>query len=61
MNLARIFDNKKFMWDGKTYDSETESRQQLDEYSIGGFEVKEVNEDGKYYVFTRRAVKDMST
>ncbi|MGI2335314.1 MAG: hypothetical protein ACRKGH_01495 [Dehalogenimonas sp.] len=58
MELARVFDNKKFMWDGKTYDSETESHQQLEKYSADGFEVKDINENGKYYVFTRRVINN---
>ncbi|MDV2989348.1 MAG: hypothetical protein P3T54_04295 [Dehalogenimonas sp.] len=56
MELARFFDGRKFMWDGETYDSETEYRPHLEKYSAEGFEVKELNENEKYYLFTRRVV-----
>jgi hypothetical protein len=56
MELARLFDGRKFMWDGKIYDSETDSRGQEQHYRSLGFEVRSLTEVGKHYLFTRRVV-----
>ncbi len=56
MELARLFDGRKFMWDGRDYDEETESRNQEEHYRSLGFEVRSLSEGGKHYVFTRRVV-----
>lgn len=56
MELARLFDGKKFMWDGKKYDTEVEILDQEQHYRSLGFEVRSAAEDGGYYLFTRRVV-----
>jgi len=56
MELARVFDGKKFMWDGKEYENEGESRSQEQHYRELGFEVRWLADAGKYYLFTRRVV-----
>ena len=56
MDLSRLFDGRKFMWDGAEYDSDTESRNKEEQYRFLGFEVRSLVEVGKYYVFTRRVV-----
>ncbi|ADJ26034.1 hypothetical protein Dehly_0728 [Dehalogenimonas lykanthroporepellens BL-DC-9] len=60
MDLARYFDNRKFMWDGVVYETEAESKKQEQQYSADGFDVKAFCEDDKYYLFTRRVVKEVS-
>ena len=56
MEFARLFDGRKYMWDGKDYDSEDEQRTQEQHYRLLGFEVRSVAVDNKRYLFTRRAV-----
>ncbi len=59
MDLARVFDGKKFMWDGRSYDDEQEMNRVKREYLSQGFEVESVEEEGKYYLFSRRLVKEV--
>ena len=59
MDLARVFDGKKFMWDGRSYDDEQEMNWVKQEYLSQGFEVESVEEEGKYYLFSRRLVKEV--
>ena len=56
MELARLFNGKKFMWDGRTYDNESDSRNQEQRYRAIGFEVRSCIEDDKHYLFTRRVI-----
>lgn len=56
MELSHQFDNKKFMWDGKVYDNASDAHNQTEQYKTDGFEVRELIDDGKYYLFTRRVV-----
>ena len=37
MDLARVFDGKKFMWDGRSYDDEQEMNRINQEYLSRGF------------------------
>ena len=60
MELARQFNGKKFMWAGKVYDSESSCQKQAQSYLADGFEVQTFDEDGKYYIFTRRVVAEVS-
>jgi ABC-type sulfate transport system substrate-binding protein len=50
---------KKFMWDGKIYETESEARNIEKEYGANNFEVMLVPEDGKYLVYTRRVVTEV--
>ena len=59
MDLARIFDGKKFMWDGKAYTNENERREIAQKYKDDGFEVEMVEESGEYFLFTRRVVTEV--
>jgi len=59
MELARIFNGKKFMWDGKVYTNEKERREIAQKYQDDGFEVEMVEEGGEYFLFTRRVVKEV--
>ena len=61
MNLSRRFDGKKFVWDGNAYSSQEQARQKAGEYRERGFQVEQVVEhesDEKYYLFTRREIKE---
>ena len=59
MELARTFDGKKFMWDGKVYTNEKERREIGQNYQDDDFEVELIEEGGEYFLFTRRVVKEV--
>lgn len=59
MDLSRRFDGKKFMWDGEVYEREEEAKERAEKYKSDGFEVRMVEEDGKFYLFTRRVVAEV--
>ena len=59
MELARIFNGKKFMWDGIIYSDEKERREVAQKYKDDGFEVEMVEEGGEYFLFTRRVVTEI--
>jgi hypothetical protein len=56
IDLAKKFDGKKFMWDGRTYQSEEQANEVMEEYQKDRFEVKMVKEDDQYLVYSRREV-----
>ncbi len=58
MELARIFNGKKFMWDGRIYTNEEERREIAQKYKDDGFEVELVEEENQYFLFTRRVVTE---
>ena len=57
--VARIIDDKKFMWDGIEYENEDKARSAEKEYLEKEFEVRLVEEDGKVLLFTRRVVTEI--
>ena len=59
MQLARIINGKKFMWDGKDYPDEKSALDTAQEYKNNGFETEVFEEEKKYYVFTRRVVEEV--
>lgn len=59
MELARNFDGKKFMWDGRTYNNEQEMKKVEQEYRDKGFEVQVVREKNRYFLFSRRVVTEV--
>ncbi len=59
MELARIFNGKKFMWDEKVYTNEKERREIAQKYKDDGFEVELVEEGNQYFLFTRRVVTEV--
>jgi len=59
MELARVFNGRKFMWDGRTYTNEKERREIGQKYQDDGFEVELVEEGGEYFLFTRRVVTEV--
>ena len=59
MELARIFNGKKFMWDGRVYTDEKERRETGQKYKDDGFEVELVEEGNQYFLFTRRVVTEV--
>ncbi|KYK30224.1 MAG: hypothetical protein AYK23_01280 [Candidatus Proteinoplasmatales archaeon SG8-5] len=55
----RIVDSKKYMWDGKTYDDEGQAKGAKIKYEGAKFETEMFEEEGKFYVYTRRVVTDV--
>lgn len=51
---VKFFDGKKFMWDGKVYDTQDQAREAKNTYEKSAFEARLVNENGKYLVYSRR-------
>jgi hypothetical protein len=56
--MAKTIDGKKFMWDGKEYEKK-DAEKTAERYENDGFEVRVVEEEGKYLVYTRRVVKEV--
>ena len=56
---VRYVDGKKFMWDGKTYEDQSQARQAEESYKKKDFETHLVQEEGKHNVYTRRVVKEV--
>ena len=59
MDLARVFNGKKYMWDGRIYETKQDMKKTAEEYAKENFEVEEVEEEGKFYLFTRRVVTEV--
>ena len=55
----KMLDSKKFMWDGKEYESEGEAKGVADEYAKEDFEVEVMEEEGKWLVYSRRVVTEV--
>ncbi len=59
MEIVRIFDEKKFMWNGKTCASESEALSIIAEYEKNGFNTRMIQEEDKYFLFTRKIVTEI--
>ena len=59
MEYVKIFNEKKFMWDGRTYLSEPEAITIKAEYEKNNFETRIVQENEKYFLFTQRLVTEV--
>ena len=58
-SLSKVIDGKKFMWDGEDYPDKSKAEEKKASYEKDGFETKLVEEDGKYYVYSRRVVTEI--
>ena len=58
MELARIFQGKKYMWDGKAYADRKEAEVIARKYQSDRFEAETITEDGQYFIFTRRVATE---
>jgi len=52
--LARKVEGKKFIWDGCAYDDPEQARQVMEGYAKEGFEVQMFEEEGRYFIYSRR-------
>lgn len=57
--IVKYEDGKKFMWDRREYATEDEAKKVAGEYGADGFETLNVSEEGKFYVYSRRVVKEV--
>lgn len=57
--LSLTCDGKKFMWDGQVHTTREELSSLEQAYQRDNFEVRVVEEDGKFLLYTRRVVKDV--
>ena len=60
-NLTTIIEGKKFMWDGRVFDTRDECLRQAEAYQHDSFEVQLVEQDAKFLLYTRRVVKEVVT
>lgn len=59
MEISRIIDGKKFMWDGVEHKNENEANGVMEKYHSDGFETRLIIEEDKFYVFTRRVIAEV--
>ena len=59
MEKVKILDERKFMWDGRTYMSKAEANTIKDEYEKNNFETLVIQEDEKYFLFTRKVITEV--
>ena len=59
MDNIKLFNKKKFMWDGITYTTEAEALKVKEEYAKNNFDTQLVSEEDNYFLFTRRVVTEV--
>jgi hypothetical protein len=59
MQLSKIINGKKYMWDGATYSDKKNTLDIEQKYKNDGFETEILEEDKNYYIFTRKVVKEI--
>lgn len=57
--ITRLFEGKKYMWDGQEYDNEKQASSVEKQYTEKGFEVQMWREEGKVLIYTRRIVTEI--
>ena len=56
---SRLFEGKKFVWDGEDYEDKAKADEVEKKYRDNGFEVESCTEDGKLHLYTRRVVTEI--
>jgi len=59
MEKVKILDEKKFMWDSRTYMSESEANTIKEEYEKKDFETLMFQEEENYFLFTRKVITEV--
>jgi len=59
-SLSLVRDGKKFMWDGRTYETREDALRVGETYRTDSFEIQMVEEAGKFLVYSRRVVKEVA-
>jgi len=57
--ISKLFDGKKFMWDGLEYATPDEAKKVASAYNQNGFETRIDSEEGKHYIYSRKEVKEV--
>ena len=57
----RVINNRKYMWDGKTYDNEGDALNVASTYKKDNFDVQLINEEDKHFIYTRRVAAATTT
>ena len=57
----RVISNKKYIWDGKTYDNEGDALNAATTYKNDNFDVQLIQEEGKHFIYTRRVASASTT
>jgi hypothetical protein len=55
----KFFGNDKYMWDGSEYDSKEAAEEAEKKLKEENFETKVIEEDGKFFLYNRRQVKEV--
>jgi hypothetical protein len=56
---TRLFDRRKFMWDGERFEAPPAAAAKKEEYEGQGFETQLVEEEGNWLLYTRRVVQEI--
>ncbi len=56
---AKMHEGKKFMWDGRTYESEEKAKEIEENYRKDGFETLVIQEGNDSLVYTRKVVTEI--
>ena len=59
MEAVKIINGKKFMWDGSNYPEKENASEIAQKYKNDGFETEVLEEGSKFFIFTRRVVKEV--
>ena len=59
-NRSVTIDGKKFLWDGRLFESQADAAQTAEAYKNDNFEVQMVALGGTYLIYTRRVVKQLA-
>ncbi len=59
--LSLLFDARKFLWDGRVYETAEEAARIHQSYRNDGFEVRTIEDNGKFLLYSRRMVKEASS
>ena len=52
-------DGKKFLWDGRFFEDQSDASHAAEAYRKDNFEVQMVEVSGNYLIYTRRVVKEV--
>ena len=58
-NRSMTIDGKKFLWDGRSYETQADASLAAEAYKKDNFEVQMVQVESTYLIYTRRVVKEV--
>ncbi len=59
--LALFVQDRKFMWDGRVYETREDAANAASTYQHQGFEIATAEEEGKFLLYTRRVVRQTTS